>query len=99
MTQKEPTTLLGRCTTVANRDSHYKGYDRHQAANKSANTGTNKTTINSTTLHLNSKCHMIHYPSKQQKLNEVMDALQKANNDVNILFKFRDVLSQHLKYH
>ena len=26
--QKEPTTLLWRCTTVANRDIHYEGYDR-----------------------------------------------------------------------
>ena len=34
-----------------------------------------------------------------QKLNEVMDALQKANKDMNILFNITDILLQHLKYH
>ena len=35
----------------------------------------------------------------RQKLNEVMDALQKVNKDVNILFNITDVLTQHLRYH
>ena len=37
MTQKEPTSLLGRCTTVLNWDSHYEEYDRNQVVNKSTN--------------------------------------------------------------
>ena len=28
-----------------------------------------------------------------------MDALQKANKDVNILFNITDILTQHLRYH
>ena len=35
----------------------------------------------------------------RQKINEVMDALQKANQDMNILLNATDVLTQHLRYH
>ena len=35
----------------------------------------------------------------RQKLNEVMNALQKANEDMNILFNTTDALLQHLRYH
>ena len=35
----------------------------------------------------------------RQKLNEVIDALQKANEDVNKLFNIIDMLTQHLTYH
>ena len=33
-----------------------------------------------------------------QKLNEVIDALQKANTDVNILFNITDILTQCVGY-
>ena len=35
----------------------------------------------------------------KQKLNEVMDAPQKVNNNVNILFNFTNIQMQHLRYH
>ena len=35
----------------------------------------------------------------RQKLNEVMDALQKVNEDVNIIFNITAILTQHLRYH
>ena len=35
----------------------------------------------------------------RQKLNEVIDPLQKANEDMNILFFITDILMQHLRYH
>ena len=35
----------------------------------------------------------------RQKLNEVVDALQKTNEDINILFNIKDVITQHLRYH
>ena len=34
----------------------------------------------------------------RQKLNEVMDALQKADRDVNTLFNIWGILTQHLRY-
>ena len=34
-----------------------------------------------------------------QKLNEVLDVLQKVNKNVNILFNITDVLTQYLRYH
>ena len=36
---------------------------------------------------------------KRQKLNEVMDALQKAHEDMNILFNIKDILLHCLRYH
>ena len=35
----------------------------------------------------------------RQKLNEVMDALQKANDGMNILFNITDILMQCMRYH
>ena len=35
----------------------------------------------------------------RQKLNEIMDTLWKANEDMNILFNITDVLMQYLRYH
>ena len=65
MTQKEPTTLPGRCTTVATRDNHYEGYKGNQVVNKSTNTRPNKTIINFSTHHLHAMHHVICHPSKQ----------------------------------
>ena len=65
MTQKEPTTLLVRCTAVFNRDSHYKGYDRNQVANKSTNARTDKTTGNFSMCHFYHKHYTLCHPGKQ----------------------------------
>ena len=35
----------------------------------------------------------------RHKINVVMDALQKANQDMNISLNITDVLTQHLRYH
>ena len=35
----------------------------------------------------------------RQKINEVMDALQKANQNIDILLNVTDVLTQHLRNH
>ena len=35
----------------------------------------------------------------RQKINEVIDALQKANQDIDILLNILDVLTQHLRCH
>ena len=34
----------------------------------------------------------------RQKITEVMDAIQKANEDVNALFNITDILTQDLRY-
>ena len=41
MTQKEPTTLVGRCTTLANGDGHYKRCNRNQVASEFTTLGLN----------------------------------------------------------
>ena len=38
-------------------------------------------------------------PVNRQKINEVMDALQMANQDINILLNITDVLIQGLRYY
>ena len=35
----------------------------------------------------------------RQEINEVMDALQKANQEMSILLNFTDVLTHCLRYH
>ena len=35
----------------------------------------------------------------RQKLNEIMDTLQKANKDMNTLSNITDILMQHFRYH
>ena len=59
--------LLGRCTTVVNRDGNYEGYGRNQAANESTNTRTDKITRKFSMCHLHPKHHTICHPSKQEE--------------------------------
>ena len=99
MTQEEPTTFLGRCTTLANGDGHNKGYNRIHVASEFTNTRTN---ISARTLvNIISILNITRYTTQvnRQKLNEVMDALQKADENMNIILKITDVLTQHLRYH
>ena len=65
MIQKKPTTHLGKCTTVANWDSHYKGYNRNQAVSKFTNTRTSTTTQNPSICYPHSKHCMIHHLDKE----------------------------------
>ena len=60
---------------MANRDKHYKGYDRNQVANKYVNTGTNKQ--QETLVHIISILKVTRYVIQvnRQKLDEVMDTL------------------------
>ena len=65
MNQKEPTALLGGCTTVVSRDSHYKGYERNYIVNKSTVIRTEKTPGNFSTHHFHPKGYMICHPSEK----------------------------------
>ena len=67
MTKGEPTTFLGRHTTLANGDSHYKGYNGNQVVSEFINTRTNTTARNLSTHHFHLKNHKIHHPDKQIK--------------------------------
>ena len=53
-----------------------------------------------TLIHIISILNITWYTSKvnRQKLNEVMDALQKVNEDVNTLFNITDILTQCLRH-
>ena len=44
--------------------------------------------------------HVTSYATQvnRQKLNEVMDAIQNVNEDVNTLFNITDILTQYLRY-
>ena len=65
MAQKEPLTLIGRCTMLANRDSHYKGYNRNKAVSKFTNTKTDTMTGNPRTCHFHFKHYQKCYSGKQ----------------------------------
>ena len=64
MTQEEPTTFLGRCATMVNRDSYNEKYEGNQAANKPTDARTDKTTRNFSIHHLYQECYMICHPSE-----------------------------------
>ena len=53
---------------MADRDIHYKGYDKNRVVNKSTNATTDKTIRNIITHHLHYKHLMIHHPSKQTEV-------------------------------
>ena len=84
---------------MANRDGYYKGYNRNKAASKFTNTKTY--TTKETLVHVISILNITRYATQvnRQKINKVMDALQKINHDMNILLNVTDVLAQHLRYH
>ena len=98
MTQEKPTALLGRCTTIINKDIHNEGYMRNQTANKPTDARTCKQ--QETLVHVISMLNVTWHANQvnRQKLNEVMNALQKANEHVNTLFNITDVLTKHLRY-
>ena len=100
MTQKELLTFLRRCTTLANRDDHYKGYNRDKTLNKLTNTK-KQTQEEETLVHVISVLNITRYATQvnRLKINEVINALQKANQDMNILLNITDVLTQCLRYH
>ena len=54
-----------------------------------------------TLVHVISILNIMKYTTQvnRQKLNEVLDALQKVNEDINILFNITDILTHHLRYH
>ena len=97
MAQEEPTAFPGRHTTLANREGHHKEYERNQV-NSLIQEQTQK---QETLVHIISTLNVTRYTTwvNRKKLNEVMDAVQKANEDMNILLNVTDVLMQHLRYH
>ena len=99
MTQKEPTTLPGRCIRVVNRESHYEGYTEIKW--QISLLMQEQTKKQETLVHIISILNVTQYATavNRQKLYEVMDALQKVTEDVNILFNITDIVTQHLRYH
>ena len=53
-----------------------------------------------TLIHAISILHVTRYAVQinRQKLNEIIDALQRSNGDLNRLFNITEVLTQHIKY-
>ena len=100
MTQKKSYTFLGRCSSLANRNGHYKGYNRSKTVRK-LKINTKQTQQQETLVHVISILNITRYVSQvsRQKINEVMDALQKANQVMNILLNVTDVPIQHLTCH
>ena len=54
-----------------------------------------------TLVHVISILNITRYAAQvnRQKLNEIMDALQRSNEDLDRLFNITEVLTQHVRYH
>ena len=83
---------------MANRHKYHKRYMGMQAMCKPTDTGTDQTTGDSSPCLIYPKPHKIHYPSKQTKLNEIIDALQRSNEDLNRSFNITEALTQWIRY-
>ena len=53
-----------------------------------------------TLVHVSSILNIIRYAAQvnRQKLNEIIDALERLNEDLNKLFNITEVLTQHIRY-
>ena len=53
-----------------------------------------------TLVHVISFLNITKYAAQvnRQKLNEIIDALQRSNEDLNKMLKITEVLTQHIKY-
>ena len=61
---RQPITLPGRFTKMANRHNYHKTYMGNQAMCKQTDTGTDQTTEDSSPCHIHPKYHKVHHPSK-----------------------------------
>ena len=96
MIQENPTAFPGRCSTLANRDGHHKGYDGNQMGSEFLNTRTDTTTRNLSTHHLHLKHHKICHQVNRQKLNEVMDVLMQHLR-YHQIYMYACTISTHLR--
>ena len=83
---------------MANRHRYHERYIRNQATCEPMNTGTDQTTGDSSPCHIYPKCHRYATQVNRQKLNEITDALQRSNKDLNSLFNITEVLTQCIRY-
>ena len=85
--------------SLANRNNHYKGYNRNKTVSKF--TKQNQTQKQEILVHVISVLKITKYTTlvNRQKINEVMDALQKANQKMIILLNITDILTQHFRYY
>ena len=70
----------------------------NQVMCKPTNTDTDQTTGDPSPCHIYPKHHKICSPSKQTKINDTIDALQRSNKDLNRLFSITEVLTQCIRY-
>ena len=83
---------------MASRHGYNKGYTGNQAMCRPSDTGTDQTTGGSSPCHIYPKCHKMCHPINRQKLNEMIDALQRLKEDLNRLFNITEALTKHIKY-
>ena len=86
-------TLIQRCTTMVNRDSHNEGCARNKQwiyQLIQEQTKQQETLVHVISILIITKCAT---QVNRQKLNEVMDALQKTNEAVNTLLNNTDILT------
>ena len=83
---------------MANRHSYHKRYMGNQAMCKLTDTGPDQTTGDSS--HVISILNVTRYVVKvnRQNLNEMIDALQRSNEDLNRSFNITEVLTQCIRY-
>ena len=83
---------------MANRYSYHDRYLGNKAMCKPTDTGTDQTG-GSSPCHIYPKCHKLYMAQvNRQKLNEMIDANQRSNEDLNRLFNITEVLTKCIRY-
>ena len=97
MIQKKPITFPMRCIEMAYRHSYHK---RYKEIKQHVNQLIHHKANNKTLVHVISILNVTVYAAKvnRQQLNEVMDALQRSNEDLDRLFNITEVLTQCISY-
>ena len=65
---------------------------------KSIDTGTNQTAGDSSPYHIHLNATRYAAQVSRQKLYEIVDALQRSNEDLDKLFNITEVLTQYIRY-
>ena len=83
---------------MSNKHSYHEGYMRDQAICKPTDIGTDQK--QETLVYVISILNVTRYAAQvnRPKLNEIIDALQKSNKDLNRLFNITEVLTQCIRY-
>ena len=97
MILKKPTILLRGCTKMGNKYSYRDTQKIKQCVNQLIQEQAKQ---QETLVHVISILNVTRYATQENKqnLNEIIDALQRSNEDLNKLNNITEVLTQHIRY-